>query len=225
MRILLVEDNPDLAANIGEFLTLRGHSVDLAFDGDEGFIRASSKQHDVIVLDRMLPGANGVSISMKLRDAGQATPILMLTALNEIGDRVEGLAAGADDYLVKPFAMAELAARVSALHRRSTGATLAPVLRVGDLEYNTGTAEVWREGKLLELRRAERKLLELMLRRSPNLATKSECEQVLWGDEVPEWDLLRTHMHNLRLAVDKPFARKLIHTVRGEGYRIAALGD
>lgn len=223
MRILLVEDNKDLAGNIGEFLTHRGHVVDVVHDGTEGLARAQSRAHDVIVLDRMLPGHNGIHISTQLRQSGQDTPIIMLTALGDVGDRVDGLAAGADDYMVKPFAMAELAARVSALHRRANGGTIVPVLRVADLEFNTGTAEVRRQGRLLDLRRAERKLLEVLLRRSPNVATREECERGLWGDDLPGDDLLRTHMHNLRLAVDKPFALKLIHTVHGEGYRLAVL--
>ena len=225
MRILLIEDHPDLAANLGDYLTALGHTVDFAADGKAGLARAEGCEHDVIVLDRMLPGMEGSKVCRQLRAGGLTTPILMLTALDAVGDRVDGLAAGADDYLVKPFALAELAARLAALHRRASGSVGEQVLRLGDLTFNPGTAETHRAGKLLELTRAERRLLELLLRRAPNLVSRAECERALWGDDLPDGDVLRAHMHNLRNAVDKPFGKKLIHTVHGEGYRIAELND
>ena len=223
MRILLIEDHPDLAANVGDYLSALGHAVDFAADGRTGLARASAAEHDVIVLDRLLPGLEGSNVSRQLRAAGIATPILMLTALDAVAERVDGLSAGADDYLVKPFAMAELAARLNALHRRASGAAAPQVLKIADLEYNPGTAEAVRAGQPLDLTRAERRLLELLLRRSPRLASRAECERTLWGDDLPDGDVLRAHMHNLRNAVDKPFPKKLIHTVHGEGYRIAEL--
>ena len=225
MRILLVEDHPDLAANLGDYLTALGHSVDFAADGKSGLARAEAGEYDAIVLDRMLPGMEGGRVCRQLRAQGKTTPILMLTALDAVGDRVDGLASGADDYLVKPFAMAELAARLAALHRRASGSVGEQVLRLADLEFNPGTAEAHREGKLLDLTRAERRLLELLLRRTPKLVSRAECERALWGDDVPDGDVLRAHMHNLRNAVDKPFATKLIHTVHGEGYRLARLAE
>lgn len=223
MRVLVIEDHPDLAANLGDYLGAQGHSVDFAGDGPVGLHLATSGSHDVIVLDRLLPGMDGATLCKKLRERGNITPVLMLTALDTVPNRVEGLAAGADDYLVKPFALSELSARLHALHRRASGwSGSSGVLQVADLTLDTETAEVHRAGTLLELTRAERRLLEVLLRRSPRLVSRAELERALWGDNVPDGDVLRAHMHNLRNAVDKPFAGKLIHTVHGEGYRLVA---
>lgn len=223
MRVLVIEDHPDLAANLGDYLTAQGHSVDFAADGQSGFARARQGQHDIIVLDRMLPGLDGVTLCRRLRAQGTDTPVLMLTALDSVPDRIDGLAAGADDYLIKPFALSELSARLAALHRRAVGLVSDQVLRLDDLELDTGTAEVRRAEQLLDLTRAERRLLEVLMRRTPRLVTRAELERALWGDDSPDGDVLRAHMHNLRAAVDKPFPRKLIHTVHGEGYRLALL--
>ena len=223
MRILVIEDHPDLAANVGDYLSAQGHTVDFAADGPTGLSRALADGIDVIVLDRLLPGLDGASLCRRLRGQGIATPVLMLTALDAISDRVDGLSAGADDYLVKPFAMSELSARLAALHRRASGQVADQLLRVADLECDPGTAEVRRAGRTLTLTRAERRLLELLLRRSPRLVTRAELERALWGDDAPDGDVLRAHLHNLRAAVDKPFPVKLIHTVHGEGYRLAVL--
>lgn len=223
MRILVIEDHPDLAANVGDYLSAQGHAVDFAADGPTGLARAQAGGADVIVLDRLLPGLDGASLCRRLRGAGITTPVLMLTALDAVSDRVDGLSAGADDYLVKPFAMSELSARLAALHRRASGQVADQVLRVADLECDPGTAEVRRAGRTLTLTRAERRLLELLLRRSPRLVTRAELERALWGDDAPDGDVLRAHLHNLRSAVDKPFPVKLIHTVHGEGYRLAVL--
>lgn len=223
MRVLVIEDHPDLAANLGDYLGAQGHSVDFAGDGPVGLHLATSGSHDVIVLDRLLPGMDGATLCKKLRERGNLTPVLMLTALDTVPNRVEGLAAGADDYLVKPFALSELAARLNALHRRASGwSGSSSALQVADLTLDTETAEAYRAGTRLELTRAERRLLELLLRRSPRLVSRAELERTLWGDHVPDGDVLRAHMHNLRNAVDKPFATKLIHTVHGEGYRLVA---
>jgi len=223
MRILVIEDHPDLAANVGDYLSAQGHAVDFAADGPTGLARAQAGGVDVVVLDRLLPGLDGASLCRRLRGAGITTPVLMLTALDAVSDRVDGLSAGADDYLVKPFAMSELSARLAALHRRASGQVADQVLRVADLECDPGTAEVRRAGRTLTLTRAERRLLELLLRRSPRLVTRAELERALWGDDAPDGDVLRAHLHNLRSAVDKPFPVKLIHTVHGEGYRLAVL--
>jgi DNA-binding response OmpR family regulator len=225
MRVLVIEDHPDLAANVGDYLTAQGHSVDFAPDGHSGYTRALAGGHDVIVLDRMLPGLDGVTLCRRLRTQNMATPVLMLTALDTVANRVDGLSAGADDYLVKPFAMAELSARLAALHRRASGWTAETLLKLEDLEYDPSTAEAHRGGTKLDLTRAERRLLELLLRKSPKLVSRAELERALWGDDAPDGDVLRAHMHNLRNAVDKPFPRKLIHTVHGEGYRLMALGS
>lgn len=223
MRVLVIEDHPDLAANVGDYLSSQGHTVDFAADGPTGLARAQAGGADVIILDRLLPGLDGASLCRRLRGQGVNTPVLMLTALDAVADRVDGLAAGADDYLVKPFALSELAARLGALHRRASGTVADQVLRVADLECDPGTAEVRRAGKPITLTRAERRLLEILLRRSPRLVTRAELERALWGDDAPDGDVLRAHLHNLRAAVDKPFPTKLIHTVHGEGYRLAVL--
>lgn len=222
MRVLVIEDHPDLAANLGDFLTAQGHTVDFAADGTRGLSLAQSGNHDVIVLDRMLPGMDGATLCKKLRQQANTTPVLMLTALDTVPNRVEGLSAGADDYLVKPFSLSELSARLNALHRRASGWSGGGKLQVADLSLDPDTAETHRAGSKLDLTRAERRLLEVLLRRSPKLVTRAELEHALWGDDTPDGDVLRAHMHNLRNAVDKPFAHKLIHTVHGEGYRLVA---
>lgn len=223
MRILVIEDHPDLAANLGDFLSAQSHSVDFAADGPRGLALAQAGGHDVIVLDRLLPGLDGATLCKKLRAQGHTVPVLMLTALDTVANRVEGLVSGADDYLVKPFALSELSARLNALHRRASDwKGGSGQLQVANLVLNTETAEARRGEAVLDLTRAERRLLELLLRKSPKLVSRAELEHALWGDDAPDGDVLRAHMHNLRNAVDKPFGQKLIHTVHGEGYRLTA---
>jgi DNA-binding response OmpR family regulator len=226
MRILVVEDHPDLAANVGDFLGACGHTVDFAADGPSGLRLALGEEFDAIILDRMLPGLDGVSVCRRLRaTTAGTTPVLMLTALDAISDRVEGLRAGADDYLIKPFAMSELLARLEALHRRASAPTLDRRLTVADLVFDLDTLEVRRAGTLLTLTPAARKLLELLMRETHRVVTRDELEQRLWGDAPPEADVLRAHMYALRAAVDKPYDQKLLHTVHGTGYRLAAIED
>jgi DNA-binding response OmpR family regulator len=224
MRILVVEDHPDLAANVGDFLGACGHTIDFAADGPSGLRLALSQEFDAIILDRMLPGLDGVSVCRRLRatNAG-ATPVLMLTALDAVSDRVDGLRAGADDYLVKPFAMSELLARLEALHRRASAPMLERKLAVADLMFDLDTLEVRRAGSLLTLTPAARKLLELLMRETHRVVSRDELEQRLWGDAPPEADVLRAHMYALRAAVDKPYEQKLLHTVHGTGYRLAVV--
>lgn len=228
MHILLVEDHPDLAANVSDYLDAHGHRVDHAGDGPTGLKLAQSQAFDAIVLDRLLPGLDGASICRRLREGGATrVPILMLTALDTIDDRVEGLKVGADDYLVKPFAMAELLARLEALDRRARNGVprKETALTVADLSFNLDTLEAQRAGKALTLTPALRKLLELLMRETHRVVTREELERKLWGKMPPEGDVLRAHMYALRVAVDKPFDRKLLHTVHGSGYRLADLGD
>lgn len=226
MRILVVEDHADLAATIGDYLEARGHSVDFAYDGRSGYTTACEPRFDAIVLDRVLPGQDGATLCRRLRaEAGVATPVLMLTALDTVSNRVEGLSAGADDYLVKPFAMAELEARLEALHRRAAGAVASQVLQVVDLVYDPRTREAQRDGQLVALNPTTRKILEFLMRQTHRVVSREELEHLLWGDEVPDGDVLRAHMHVLRAAVDRPFTRKLLHTVRGAGYRLADTGE
>jgi DNA-binding response OmpR family regulator len=225
MRILLAEDHPDLAANLGEFLSGHGHKVKFAMDGDAALRLAQTGRYDAIVLDRMLPGLDGASVCRQAREAGTATPVLMLTALDTVEDKLAGFAAGADDYLVKPFAMAELLVRLHALHRRAGGAPEARVLRVADLTLDLDSLEVRRGGDRLLLPRAPLKLLELLMREQHRVVTRAELEQALWGAEPPVADVLRAHMWALRSAIDRPYPRRLLNTIHGIGYRLADLED
>jgi DNA-binding response OmpR family regulator len=221
MRLLLIEDSQDLAANVREHLGARGHIVDAAADGVTGLHLAIVKGYDAIILDLGLPGLDGLALCRKLREeAHRQTPVLMLTARDTLADKLGGFAAGADDYLVKPFALQELEARLHALVRRDRAG--GAVLRVGDLSIDTGTLEVRRAGAALGLTPAGLKLLVLLMRASPRVLPRREIRLALWGGLPPESDALRTHIHVLRAAIDRPFAVKLLHTVHGMGYRIQA---
>jgi len=226
MHVLLVEDHPDLAANLGDFLGSHGHSVDFAADGPSGLRLAQNQSFDAVVLDRLLPGLDGATVCRRLRSSGgTAVPVLMLTALDTVPDRVEGLQAGADDYLIKPFAMVELLARLEALHRRATSNSSGRRLVVADVVFDLDTLEARRSNEVLTLTPALRKILELLMRETHRVVTRDELERKLWGDAPPEGDVLRAHMYALRVALDKPYPRKLLHTIHGTGYRLADLGD
>jgi DNA-binding response OmpR family regulator len=225
MNLLLVEDNPDLAANVVDFLEDRGHSLDIAYNGFAGLGFALENDYDALILDLMLPGIDGFEVCERLRAAGRALPVLMLTARDGLEDKLEGFASGADDYLVKPFALPELEARLLAIARR--GQSTAPGqslqrLRIADLELDLGTRRLSRAGRTLDLPPIPMKLLEALMRRAPALVSRAELERAVWGDEPPDSDALRAHLHLLRQVIDKPFPQPLLHTVRGFGYR---LGD
>lgn len=225
MRILVIEDNRDILANVLNFLELKGHSVDCAQDGVSGLHLASSQDYDVIVLDIMLPGIDGYQVCKRLReDAGSNTPIIMLTARDELNDRLQGFNVGADDYLVKPFALAELLARAEALFRRSRGGSKR-LLQVADLSFDVDDLQVVRAGQLLKFNAIGFKLLEVLMRRSPAVVRRKVLEEALWGDDVPDSDSLRSHIHQLRQTIDKPFGKPLIHTVHGVGYCLAEKPD
>lgn len=222
MHLLLIEDNPDLVANISDFLEGRGHSLDIAYNGFAGLGFALENDYDAVILDLMLPGLDGLELCARLRAAGRTTPVLMLTARDSLEDKLEGFASGADDYLVKPFALQELEARLHALLRRGQGrGAVVQRLQVGDLVLDLATRRATRGGQLLELPPIPMKLLELLMRRSPSIVSRSDMERAVWGDEPPDSDALRTHLHQLRQVIDKPFARPMLHTVRGFGYRLA----
>ena len=222
MRILVVEDHRDIAENIGDYLELKGHALDFAADGITGLHLALTHDYDVIILDLMLPALDGLGLCRKLREEGKkATPVLMLTARDQLNDKVEGFQAGADDYLVKPFAMKELEVRLEALARRSAGHLVSRVLRVGDLEYDPDTQTVRRGGRRLELNPSLRTLLGILMTHTHRVVKRDELEHALWGDEPPAGDVLRTHIYALRSVIDKPFPVKLLHTVHGTGYRLA----
>jgi DNA-binding response OmpR family regulator len=220
MHLLLIEDNPDLVANVLDFLGDHGHTVDVAYSGYTGLGFALDQKYDALVLDLMLPGIDGLEVCARLRAAGSRTPVLMLTARDSLEDKLEGFASGADDYLIKPFALPELEARLLALTRRGTGTEAAVKLRFGDLTLDTGTLQVTRAGRRVELAPIPLKLLELLLRRAPQVVTRAELERAVWGDSPPDSDALRAHLHALRTAIDKPFATPLLQTVRGFGYRL-----
>ena len=223
LKILVVEDNPDLAANLVDYFEARGHQVDSAFDGALGLRLAVEQDFDIILLDLVLPGLDGISLCRRLRqEAGKRTPVLMLTARDALEDKVGGLEAGADDYVVKPFALREVEARVHALVRRAVGAGSRSVLQVGDLSFDSATYGVVRAGQAIELPPIPLRLLEVLMRATPRVLSREELERAVWGDAPPDSDALRAHMHVLRNAVDKPFEQPLIRTLRGLGWQIAA---
>jgi DNA-binding response OmpR family regulator len=224
LRVLVVEDNADLAAMLGDYLEGRGHTADFAGDGAAGLRLALAQAYDAIVLDRALPKLDGIEVCRQLRERGVATPVLMLTARDTTQDKVTGLSAGADDYLVKPFELAEVEARLGALHRRASGRLAHGVLRVADLEFDPGALEARRGGRALALNPTSRKLLEVLMRETARIVPREELEYLIWGDTPPDADVLRAHVHKLREAVDRGFERKLLHTFRGAGYRLADLG-
>jgi len=224
--ILLIEDHHDIAAMVCEHLEFSGHEVDYAADGVTGLHLAVTGEFDAIILDLMLPGMDGLEICRKYRnEAGGNKPILMLTARDTLEDKVAGLDAGADDYLVKPFEMEELDARLRALLRRAGGEIAPSRLKVADLEFDTGTLLVRRGGKSITLTPIGMKLLVALMKASPRVVSRRELEREVWGDILPDSDALRSHLYNLRKAIDKPFDTPMLHNVQGMGYRLAAPGD
>jgi len=220
VRILIVEDEPDLALALKSGLVQQGFAVDVAHDGNEGLDLALGLPYDLILLDRMLPGRDGVSICHEIRRQGLHMPVLMLTAKDAIDDRVEGLDSGADDYLVKPFELKELMARVRA-RLRPTAPLSANILTAADLTLDLASGEVRRGGKLLQLSRKEFALLAHLMRFPGRLFTKEQLLEHVWESEAdPESDVVRAQIKNLRKKVDEPFERKLIVTVHGMGYKI-----
>jgi DNA-binding response OmpR family regulator len=221
MHLLLIEDNPDLLENLSDFFETRGHSVDLAYNGLSGLNMALTGDFDVIILDLMLPGMGGLEVCSRLRNEGHETPLLMLTARDTLTDKLEGFSSGADDYLVKPFALPELEARITALVRRGRGKQAGRQLIVADLRFDLDRLRVERASRRIELGPIPLRLLEMLMRRSPGVVRREELEREIWGDDPPESDALRTHMHALRSAVDQDDEVPLLHTLRGFGYQLA----
>lgn len=221
MKVLVIEDNRDIAANIADYLEPKGHVLDFATNGQHGLQLAVSERYDVIVLDIMLPGLDGMTLCRRLRAQGRVgTPVLMLTARDQLDDKLEGFQAGADDYLVKPFSVKELEVRLEAIVKRSQHQGASRLLQVADLQYDSDTMSATRGGQKLELNPIQRKVLQTLLLNTHRVVSREELETLIWGDELPDNDVLRTHIYNLRNVVDKPFAEKLIHTVHGAGYRL-----
>lgn len=220
MYMLVIEDNADLVANLYDFFEAGGHVVDAAYDGVSGLDFARRNSYDAIVLDLNLPGKDGLDVCKSLRDSGMNVPVLMLTARDTLNNKLEGFASGADDYLVKPFALQELDARLQALVRRARGEQSNEVLNVGDLTYDPNTLKVEREGNTITLPPIPLQILDLLMRQSPRVVPRREIERRVWGNERPDSDALRTHMHTLRNAIDKPFPVHLLRTVHGMGYQL-----
>jgi len=222
VSVLLIEDHRDIAESIIDYLEPRGFSVDYAADGIGGLHLAVTQNYDVIVLDVGLPGADGFVVCRKLREeARRDTPILMLTARDTLEDKITGLEAGADDYLVKPFEIRELEVRMRSLVRRHRGATARESYRVGDLTLDLSTLQVTRSGRPLVVTPIGLRLLTVLMRASPRVVSRTDLEREVWGDVPPDSDALRSHLYNLRKAIDRPFDHPLLHTVSARGYRLA----
>lgn len=222
MRILIIEDNPDIVANLYGYFEPKGYVLDSAANGYAGLGLAAQNPYDVVVLDIMLPGMTGIEMCAKLRaELHSDVPVLMLTARDTLQDKEAGFNSGADDYLVKPFSMAELEMRLRALVRRARGEhRAAAMLRVGELRFNTDTWEASRAGIPLALTKTGYVLLKCLMREAPSLVTREQLEHEVWGDDRPDSDALRTHLHALRQALDKPFGFPMLRTVSGVGYKL-----
>ena len=224
--VLLIEDHKDIAEMVFAYLERRGYDLDYAADGVTGLHLAVSNPYDIIVLDLMLPGLDGIELCRKFREeARRDTPLLMLTARDTLTDKLTGLDVGADDYLVKPFEIEELEARIRALVRRRRGQVSPETLRVGDLSLDTGTLKVRRGDQNLILTPISLKILTVLMRASPRVVSRREIERAVWGDILPDSDTLRSHLYNLRKSIDKPFAKPLLHTVQSVGYRLCDLDE
>jgi len=222
VRILVIEDEPGVIQFIQQGLTESGHAVDAARDGQEGLSYALAADYDVIVLDIMLPKMNGLEVLRELRSQRVKTPVLILTARDEVADRVRGLDFGADDYLVKPFAFPELLARVRALLRRPP-LQAGTVLSLADLEMDTAIREVRRAGKAIELSRREFSLLELLLRHPNQVLSRTQIVEHVWNfNFYSDTNVVDVYVGYLRRKIDDNFDSPLIHTVRGVGYRLSA---
>lgn len=222
LAILIIEDNAQLAANIYDYLESCGHSPDAAPDGQAGLHLAGTRAYDAIILDWNMPRMNGLTMLRRLRSTEhRRVPVVMLTSRDTLADKEEGFEAGLDEYLVKPFSLQELELRVRFLVRRQLDTALTgDELRVGDLVLNLSTLEARRGGRRVLLSRTGRSILELLMRESPAVVSRPRLEQAAWGDEVPSHDLLRSHMHVLRRALEQGSETKLLHTHSGSGYSL-----
>jgi two-component system OmpR family response regulator len=224
MKILLVEDNERVASFVRKGFDEGGRVVDFADNGRDGLFLASTERYDVMILDRMLPGGiDGLAIIEALRKTGNKTPVLILSALADVHERIEGLRAGGDDYLTKPFAFGELAARVDALVRRSQAVESQTVLAVGDLRMDLLSRKVMRADQPIQLQPREFKLLEFLMRHAGHVVTRTMLLENVWDYHFdPQTNVIDTHVSNLRHKIDVGFARPLLKTVRGAGYRLSA---
>lgn len=220
MRILVVEDNTDILATVVEYLEQQGYQVDCAQNGLGALHLAETQHYEIIILDVILPGMDGYRLCQRLReDIRIDTAIIMLTARDTLDDRLMGLNLGADDYLVKPFALSELVARMEAINRRRAGRKRK--LQVADLVLDLDQLQAERAGQPLKLSPTSLKLLELLMRKSPGVVPKQQLEELVWGEDLPDNDSLRAYIQQLRRSIDKPFDRPLLHTVHSIGYQLA----
>ena len=223
MKVLLIEDDPQTSAYIKRGLQELGHVVELAANGRDGLFLAGAQTYDVMIVDRMLPALDGLSMVKMIWAGGVKTPVLFLTTMAGIGDRVQGLEAGGDDYLVKPFAFAELLARLNALARRPPLAPVETVLRVADLEMDLIGRRVTRAGQRIELKPREFRLLEYLMRHAGEVVTRTMLLEDVWDFHFdPKTNIVETHISRLRSKVDRGFGNELIETVRGSGYLLRA---
>ena len=223
MRLLLIEDDPSVSAYVARGLTEAGHVCDVLADGKDGLFQATRETYDVVVVDRMLPSLDGLSLVRALRAAGGRAPVLFLTALGGIDDRVEGLEAGGDDYLTKPFAFAELMARVNALARRPPVQDVQTVLRVADLELDMMRRKARRGGQVIDLLPKEFTLLEVLMRNAGRVVTRTMLLERVWDFHFdPKTSVVETHISRLRAKIDKPFDVALLQTVKNAGYMLHA---
>lgn len=223
MRVFLIEDDAYLAEYIGKGLRESGHTVDVCAEGRDALVQAASEDYDVLVVDRMLPGLDGLALVKTLRGAGDDTPVLFLSALGEVNHRVEGLEAGGDDYLIKPFAFSELLARVEALYRRRQPTTVTTHLQVADLHLDLLARDVHRAGQRIELLPREYKLLEFLMRHAGQVVTRTMLLEKVWDYHFdPQTNVIDVHVSRLRHKIDRDFEKPLIHTVRGSGYVLRA---
>ncbi|MFN8515935.1 MAG: response regulator transcription factor [Thermomicrobiales bacterium] len=219
MDVLVVEDDPRVARLVERALREAGHRAETSPDGADGLTRAQTGAFDVVVLDVMLPEIDGLTVCRTMRQQGVRTPVLLLTARDAVPDRVRGLDAGADDYLVKPFALEELLARVRALGRRVSDGNAAGTLKIGDLVLDLATHEAWRGGRAIQLTAKEFALLRYLMRHAGRILTKAQITDHVWGyDSDAASNVVEIYVHYLRDKVDRGFARPLIRTVRGFGY-------
>lgn len=219
MRILIIEDDPDTASYVKRGVEEAGHVADHAGQGKDGMLLATTEQYDVLVIDRMLPEMDGLTLVKTIRAAGNTTPVLILSALGEVDDRVQGLKAGADDYLVKPFAFSELMARLEALLRRKEVEAPVTKLAVDDLELDLLSREVVRGGRTIDLQPREFRLLEYLMRHHGQVVTRTMLLEKVWDYHFdPQTNIIDVHISRLRSKIDKGFDKTLLHTVRGSGY-------
>lgn len=223
MKILVIEDDVETGAYVKRGLEEEGHVVDLAANGRDGLFLAAGETYDIMIIDRMLPGLDGLGIVKTVRGAGIKTPIIFLTTMVGVGDRVEGLEAGGDDYLVKPFAFAELLARVNALSRRPPMASVETGFRLADLTLDLIARKVRRGSQQIELQPREFRLLEYLMRNAGRVVTRTMLLENVWDFHFdPKTNIVETHMSRLRSKIDKGFEPELIETVRGAGYLLRA---